>query len=307
MREVKVSAPGKLILTGEHSVVYKKPAVLSAVDLRLFLSIEETKGKDKILSPEPTSLIKYGIEKLKSYYNLSCPLKVKVNSDIPIGCGLGSSAALSSALSGAFTKFAGYQWNLEKINNLAYEIEKKQHGNPSGADNTVSTYGGFIYYNKKKLPYFSHLKVSRQLPLVVLNTGRPDESTEEMVAIVRKLVDKTPHRVKKVFKRMEKVSDHFLEFLSGREEFSLRTIVKENEMLLERLGVVSPYVMRLVKKIEKIGGAAKITGAGGLSKGSGMILVYHYQPDKIKKLAENEGLETYFIKLGEEGLRDESN
>lgn len=307
MKKVKVSAPGKVILTGEHSVVYDKPAILAAVNLRLSLSVERTKGWDKILSPEPEGLIKYGVEKLKSYYGLNFPLKIKVNSNIPIGCGMGSSAALSSALSGAFRKFAGCQWNLEKINNLAYEIEKKQHGNPSGADNTVSTYGGFIYYEKGKNPRFSHLSVDKNLPLLVLNTGRPNESTEEMVALVKKLVDKTPHRVKRVLKQIEKVTENFLEFLSGKEKFSLRKMIKENEMLLEKLGVVSPYVMRLVRKIESIGGAAKITGAGGFRQGSGMILAYHHQPDKIKQFAEKEGLETFFIKLGEEGLKDETN
>lgn len=307
MRKVKVSAPGKVILTGEHSVVYDKPAVLAAVNLRLSLSLEQSSVKDKILSPEPEGLIKYGVEKLKSYYGLSFPLKVKVSSEIPIGCGLGSSAALSTALSGAFRKFAGYQWNLEKINDLAYEIEKKQHGNPSGADNTVSTYGGFIYYRKRKTPRFSHLKVNKELPLLVLNTGRPDESTEEMVTLVRKLFDRTPLRVKKILKRMEGVTEHFLEFLSGREKISIRKMIKENEMLLEKLGVVSPSVMRLIRKIESIGGAAKITGAGGFCQGSGMILAYHQQPDKIKDCAKKESLETFFVKLGEEGLRDETN
>jgi mevalonate kinase len=307
VKKVEVSAPGKIILTGEHSVVYNKPAVLAAIDLRLFLSIEETRGKNQVLSCEPNGLINYGVDKLKTYYNLNCPLKINVSSEIPIGCGLGSSAALSTALSGAFRKFAGYQWNLEKINDLAYEIEKKQHGNPSGADNTVSTYGGFIYYRKRKTPRFSHLKVDKELPLLVLNTGRPDESTEEMVTLVRKLFDNTPRRVKKILKRMEGVTEHFLEFLSGREKISIRKMIKENEMLLEKLGVVSPSVMRLIRKIESIGGAAKITGAGGFCQGSGMILAYHQQPDKIKDCAKKESLEAFFVKLGEEGLRDETN
>jgi mevalonate kinase len=307
VKKVEVSAPGKIILTGEHSVVYNKPAVLAAIDLRLFLSIEETRGKNQVLSCEPNGLINYGVDKLKTYYNLNCPLKINVSSEIPIGCGLGSSAALSTALSGAFRKFAGYQWNLEKINDLAYEIEKKQHGNPSGADNTVSTYGGFIYYRKRKTPRFSHLKVDKELPLLVLNTGRPDESTEEMVTLVRKLFDNTPRRVKKILKRMEGVTEHFLEFLSGREKISIRKMIKENEMLLEKLGVVSPSVMRLIRKIESIGGAAKITGSGGFCQGSGMILAYHQQPDKIKDCAKKESLEAFFVKLGEEGLRDETN
>ena len=117
---VKVSAPGKIILSGEHSVVYGKPAVLAAVDLRLTLSLKETTGKDKIFSPEPDGLIKYGVEKLKDYYGWKSPLQVEVDSEIPIGCGMGSSAALSTALSGAFRKLANKDWNLREINNLAY-------------------------------------------------------------------------------------------------------------------------------------------------------------------------------------------
>ena len=127
------SAPGKIILSGEHAVVYGKPALVSAIDIRLTASIIE--GKNKKLDPKMTGIILI----VKKYlHDKSIPVEEKdchisIQSDIPIGRGLGSSGALSVAAAASLMEFfTGTQFNLEEINNCAYQIEKLFHVQPVG-------------------------------------------------------------------------------------------------------------------------------------------------------------------------------
>jgi len=131
-RKVGVSAPGKIILSGEHAVVYGYPDLLAAVNRRLSVNIEKIGGKKKVVLSRITSLVDYALKKLKLILGEDWQdgLRIKIDSQIPIARGMGSSAALAVALSGAAFQFAGRTWNLEEINQSAYGIEKKQHGSP---------------------------------------------------------------------------------------------------------------------------------------------------------------------------------
>ena len=132
-------------------MVYGYPAILSAVNRRLFVEIEKGQGGVGVVPTEGTSWVRYAIERIKESLGRESldGLRIKINSQFPIGCGMGSSAAFAVAITAAVFKFVNYSWNLEKINQIAYEIEKRQHGNPSGGDNTVSAYGGFLWYRKE--------------------------------------------------------------------------------------------------------------------------------------------------------------
>jgi mevalonate kinase len=269
---LKVSAPGKLILSGEHSVVYGHPALAAAVDKRLMVSCVDN--------------------------------KVKITSEIPIGAGMGSSAAFAVATSAV--KLG--ELNLEKINELAYKIEKKRHGNPSGTDNTVCTYGGFLWYRKENENFktFKGIIPKRKFPEVyLLNTGKPVETTKEMVEYVadryrdRKLYFDT------VLRDMETVTKQFLEFLVGDVNLEFDVLIKENESLLEKLGVVSASTKQIIRKVEKMGGAAKISGAGGRKDKSGIVMIYHKDLEKLLAFAKNSSLDLFSVKMGEEGVRIE--
>jgi len=272
----EVSAPGKLIISGEHAVVYGYPALVAAVDKRLSISLAS--GKKKI------------------------------ESDIPIGCGMGSSAAFAVATSAARTFLKKKKLDLDEINKMAYGIEKKRHGNPSGVDNTVSTYGGFLWYRKESegLKTFSSIKIKGPLPKIYLiGTGKPIESTKEMVTRVGKLYKKDPRNIETIFKKIEKVTRNLLQFFHGEGVVGFQELIKENEALLEKLGVVSDSTVKLIREIEKIGGAAKISGAGGRKDKSGILLVYHKNVKKLQNFAKEKNLELLGVKLGEEGVRIE--
>jgi len=265
-KRVKVSAPGKLILSGEHAVVYGYPALVAAVNKRL--SVNE---------------------------------RLEIKSDIPVGCGMGSSAAYAVAIS---TIKLG-DLDKEKINEMAYELEKKQHGNPSGADNTVCTYGGFLWYRKEVEGFkiFSQIEQKRSaLELLVHNTGKPQELTGEMVSYVGELYKNSPKKISMILQDIEKMTRDFLKFLMG-QEINLLELLKENERCLEELGVVSESTKKLVRDIEKIGGAAKVSGAGGKQGASGIILIYHPDMEKLRHFLSRRGREVMHVKLGEEGVR----
>lgn len=303
----KVSAPGKIILSGEHAVVYGYPAILAAIDQRLSVQVSEGKKLEN-LPFEGEKLLEFALNKI--YRNLrkgkTVSYQIKFDSQIPIGCGMGSSAAFAVALSAAVLQYHNEPWNLEKINEIAYGIEKKQHNNPSGGDNTISTYGGFLLYRKETETFkvFSSLKTRVFPSLFLINSGKPIETTGEMVDKVRRFYLRSPLKVEKTFKEVEQVTRGFLKFLS-KEESNLGELVKTNEELLERLGVVSKKTMRLIRKIEKIGGFAKISGAGGAKDNSGIIITYHPDQEKLLSFAKKENLDIFRVKLGEEGVRIE--
>lgn len=270
MRFKSVSAPGKLILSGEHAVVYGYPAIATAVDRRLIA-------------------FKDG----------------RIESGIPIGAGMGSSASFAVATSAMkLGKF-----DLEEINKSAYEMEKLRHGKPSGVDNTVVTYGGFLWYRKESENFktFKQIGTKVKLPkLFLLNSGKPEETTKDMVSLVAERYKRNKKQVDSVFGEIEVVTKNFLKFLLKEDnslEFS--SLMRDNEKLLEELGVVSENTKDIVRKIEKMGGVAKVSGAGGIKSGSGMVILYHKDVKGISLIQEKYNLDISPVKLGEEGVKIE--
>jgi len=310
VNKVKVSAPGKIILSGEHAVVYGYPEILSAINRRLSVEIEETVLGLDIQPIEGKSLVEYAVEMIKARLKISGHknLKIRINSQISIGGGLGSSAAFAVAITAAFFEFLKLPRSLKKINEIAYEIEKKQHGTPSGGDNTVSTYGGFLLYRKETETFkvFSPLKTKVFPSIYLMYSGKPEESTGEMIKTVKDFILRSPKEAEKIFKETEKITRNFSRFLSG-EELNFGGLITRNERLLEQLGVVSVKTKRLIQKIESTGGSAKISGAGGVKGDSGIILAYHQDPKVLIKLANEEKIDMFKVKLGERGVRNEKN
>ena len=191
-KKVKVSAPGKVILSGEHAVVYGYPAILSAIDRRLNLSLYQKDDGIEIISEYPPDLAEYGIKKIAKELKISSKKGwvAKILSNIPPTGGMGSSAALSVAIAAGLYYLTKKNIDLNEINKMAYQIETKQHRHPSGGDNTISTYGGFLWYRKESesLKTFSSLVPNRTIKILVIDSGSPIESTGEMVEKVKLLM-----------------------------------------------------------------------------------------------------------------------
>lgn len=306
LRKVKVSAPGKVILSGEHAVVYGRPAIYSAIDKRIHIEIcgkaPQVGYKLEKLSALPLTSIASSLQK-----RVGGITSVNIKSDIPVGSGMGSSAAFSVALVASMSRYMRQDWDLEKINRVAYLMEKKHHGNPSGGDNTVCTYGGFLWYRKELEEYktFRAIKIAKKAPaFFIIDTGRPLESTKEMVQMVSKRRKNSSKSTEIIFNRIEEITKLFLKsLLAGGGNYS--GLIKDNQRLLQELGVVSDSTQKLVKRIESMGGSAKVSGAGGKKGASGILLGYHKDPGAILNFVRKMNLKVYEVRLGEEGVRIE--
>ena len=184
--KVTVTAPGKVNIMGDHAIVHGKPSVLTAVNLRLTCTItdDKTGGLLTIQATESPEYIQHAVDRVKNHFQIDkLPvMNIKISSEIPIGYHLGSSAATAVATVGAAMYFLKKIWNPQLINQLAYEVEKEKHGNPSGGDNTAVTFGGLLWYRKEleflrsiwQLPF----KIPGQLNnFFLIDTGRSKEST----------------------------------------------------------------------------------------------------------------------------------
>lgn len=281
---IKFSAPAKIHLLGEHSVVYGKPAILAAINLRISVSIQ--KGINNL--PSYLKLIEKIVKKRFNLKSIS-PYKLKIDSQIPIGAGLGSSAALSATYITALLSYLKIKWDLTLINELSFEAEKIFHGNPSGGDNTTVVYGGLIWYQKgmpfTPLPFKIHKNIK---PFFLINSGKPVETTRQMIEIAKP-------KIKNILDQQEQLVKELAIALKGGNEKKLIEIIRDGERNLEKIGVVGKKAKEIIRQVEKSGGAAKILGGGGFKDGSGMILCYHGNVKGTK------------ITLGETGLRQEND
>ncbi|MBI3955229.1 hypothetical protein HY338_02190, partial [Candidatus Gottesmanbacteria bacterium] len=317
--QITVSTPGKIILSGEHTVVYGFPAILTAINRRLYVTVRSSGKSDrraddiKIINAniKDDRLVRKSIEVFRENFKIDklLPLEMKISTDIPPNRGLGSSASLSSAVIGALMKGILNIWNPLKINELSFIVEKNQHANPSGADNTIVTFGGLIWYRKE----FDFLKSIWSLPIsqykfppfIFIDSGSPVETTGEMVEKLGILYQKQKKKMEEIFYSQETETKKMLMALKQNNLKDLQESIEKTETNLEKMEVVGPYVKNIINKIRDIGGVAKVSGGGGYRKASGMLICFHPTPSKIYALTKKLKLPSFPLVLGEEGIRIE--
>lgn len=311
MKKISYFTPAKVIISGEHSVVYGKPALVSAIDLGLKFSVIENNiiSKDKNVLIISKIVKDYLIKNKIQFYNK--PFSSKVSSNIPIGRGLGSSAAFSVAAVASFLEFftkKSYEDKKEIINNLAYLAEKHFHKNPSGVDNSTSCFGGLLYYRKEFefLKNISELnfKIPRKIEskLYLIDSGRPKEKTVDMVKNVRKLYGNNIKKCENLLNKAEKTTKRILISILKQDVDFLKKNILENQVILENLGVVSDKTKKLLTSLNKFG-IGKITGAGGKKKDSGFILFLSENNKALEKHLKINNICYYNFKQDFKGLR----
>lgn len=317
---VTVSAPGKIHFIGEHTVVYGKPALLAAINKRVRVTIQYQQAKTSSrhhtihgLAAEAHPFLFHAIQVFQQSAGVTdLPLvDITVASDIPFGAGLGSSAALAVATIGALLRLVKGVWHPARIHEWAFEVEKYAHGNPSGADVTVVAYGGLVWF-RKEFPFLKSiwslpLQQYHFPPLVLIDSGKPAETTKEMVEHVAGLVTKEAGAMELIFSDQEKQAKRLVLALREEDYQEVAACMVQAQRNLEALGVVGQRAREIVQTIERSGGAAKISGAGGVKGGSGMLLCYHPDMQKLKKLANTHQWPILSIVPGEEGVRIEKH
>lgn len=379
-----VSAPGKVIIFGEHAAVFGKPAIAAALSLRAYLLVTPSEDEDEIklqffdidlvhkwnrhdipweklqkyvnkvdglpiiseeLIPEIVELLGTLLDDLDSklhYIACHCFLYLYCNlcnrdlpgmsfyirSTLPIGAGLGSSASTAVCLASALAVLGGHvpkphlglkdKFEVQEtrygqfINDWSLMGEKCFHGNPSGIDNAVATFGGAVMFQRMKNPTTPSVRTTMRnfpaLKLLLTNTKVP-RSTAELVAGVGKINDVYPKISEGILSAIEHISTDAYQIMAqpffGQEERqTLRQLVNLNHGLLVALGVSHPAL----EKIKIIGdtyaiGATKLTGAGG--GGCAITLVNDDTPESVIQNVmtefENEGFESFETSLGGKG------
>lgn len=280
--KVSYSAPAKVILSGEHVAVYGKPAIASAVNLRFLFTIADgihkERNEDKIIFFFDEIVINY-LKKNKINFHKRA-FTYDIESQIPIGRGMGSSGAFSvAAVSSLLHFYTGKEYDLQTINSLAYLCEKYFHGIPSGLDSSTSCFGGLIFYRKEFefLRTISSLnfKIPQQMEknLYLIDSGMPEENTGEMVKIIGKKYNKNSTKMNLYFNEIERLTKRLVISIVKEDKKMFRDCIKENEKKLESIGIVSPKSKKMIKELETFG-VGKVTGAGGKKSGSGYILFY---------------------------------
>lgn len=288
------SACGKFILCGEHAVVHGQPAIalpLSSrrINLRVEPSILGPSGKillsfpalglDTEINdlPENHPIFHAVFETLKVLGIAQKPsCKLHFNANLPIGSGLGSSAAMAVATIRGLSAFLGHPLDEQTVNQLAYECEKQVHANPSGIDNTVITYEKALWFQRGKEPEF--IQTAKDLHFILADTGI-QKSTRENVAQLARFREENP---KFVNPRLEEIGDLAKEarkaLLNGNINL-LAECVNRNQELLRDLELSCPEIDKLISLAMESGAlAAKLTGGG---KGGHMLALVEADHSKI--------------------------
>ena len=280
------SAPGKVIIFGEHAVVYGQPAI--AVPLAAVRTVVEARP-----AASGTGLVLHALDvgqRLRvtqetdtamPWFNaliypaqlalraLDAPipdLTLTVRSTIPIASGLGSGAALATAIIRTLGQALGRPFAREPLNALVYEVEKRHHGTPSGIDNTVIVYEQPVYFVRGTPP--RPFTIARPFTLLVADSGHPSP-TREAVADVRTLYEAAPERIGATFERIGQIARQARAAIEAGEIAALGPLMNANHEALRTLDVSSPVLEQLCTAARQAGAlGAKLSGGG---RGGNMI------------------------------------
>jgi mevalonate kinase len=243
------------------------------------------------------------------------PLTLRIESELPVGSGFGSSAALAVAViagSRLALGAAAETAEAERVERLALEVERRQHGQPSGVDGATVVHGGVIWARRRGPSELEREPVTVRSPLLsrlhVFDTGMPPETTGAVVAAVRGRRDRDPARHERLLDRMEAATRAFRAELARELEESDEVVrlLQEQEACLEELGVVPAPIRDIVRRVELEGGAAKISGAGSLAgPGAGSLLVYHSDRERVAGWQFLRSFRFHSVQLGAPGFRRE--
>lgn len=319
-RIVKVSAPGKLMLFGEHSVVYGRPCIVTAVDQRMYVRIEKTK-KDSITVnapdvkvnnysigisdlgrveyPKEVRFVLKSVEEFFIKYNVSSGLKISTHSEFSSLFGFGSSSAVTVCIIKGLANIFNIEVSKKELFDIAYKTVLSVQGVGSGFDLAVAVSGGTIYYvggGKTVKP----LNV-KKLPLVVGYTGiKADTAT--LVRKVGRDYKKNKNKIEKIFDSITKIVNKSERLLVLKDYKKLGILMMENQKLLKNLGVSIPKLDKLILASISAGAyGAKLSGAGG---GDCMIALTDKKHIKnVEKAIIKAGGIVIPVKTGAEGVK----
>ena len=307
------TAPGKVILFGEHFVVHGIQAVLGAIDKRV--TVTSSRRDDEIIYIE-SILGKLAVQNSDSIENVDKKFRpfvhiakktlerhgnrgisIKIDSEIPPGVGLGSSSACCVAASASIMNLFE-KTSREQILHMSIDAEKTIFPNTSGADCNVCTYGGIITYDKAT--GLKNLDEKFSLDMIIINSNL-EHTTDEVVDRVKNFKEKNPEIFQSLCNEETKLVKKSIESLRDNDMITLGKCMSQNQIYLEQIGVSNDKLLSIIESIERTSLGIKITGAG-----DGGCLIMLVDP-KLKQSAiddlETNSYEYFSVRIDHDGVQ----
>lgn len=319
MKSITVSAPGKLMLLGEHAVVYGRPCIVTAVGQRMkatveltdeptfelnapdvnvlnYLRLMENLGEGEI--PKGAKFIEIAVKNFIQKYPFSGGLKVETKSEFSAQFGFGSSSASTVCVIKALSEITGANLDQKSIFDLAYKTVLDIQGKGSGFDVAAAIYGGTLYF-KKGGEVIEPLKIS-SLPLIVGYSGIKADT----VTLMNQVLEKDQKIVDSIYTEVGKLVEQAKEAVLSKDWSTLGKLMDENQKLLKELGVSIEKLDNMISGAKNAGAyGAKLSGAGG-----GDCIIALAPEDKVKSVKEGitaAGGEIIDVQANVEGVRKE--
>ena len=295
INSVLVRVPAKLILSGEHSVVYNSKAVICAINIFLNIKIEKL-SKPKIIIKDgknvrKTLLMNFSMEHknndvileiIRRFFDKArlpiSGMKITIKNSIPIGCGLGSSSALVAGIVFGINELFNDGKNPSELVQFATNIENIFHGKSSGVDIKTVIKGGMVYLDRNNIK-----KIAHQIDEIwIVNTGCPSFSTKNVVMdIFDNFASST-----KLWQEMGEITSDVADIMTSKEKVYRK--IAHNESLLEKLGVVMPSVKKFIDNLKTKEIYGKVCGAGTIARkeqngGNGIVGIFQTLTKEKKK------------------------
>jgi mevalonate kinase len=305
---------GKVILFGEHFVVYGRPTIASGISKKTLAELRPGKKPGfHIIDNRPAAVgyvKKYEESQKKSVELMNTtvwhldfeknPVKVTLGGDLYCASGVGASAASCVAMARAVSAHFNLGLDEEQINLCGLEGDKAYAGTPSGIDNTCSTYGGLIYFRKNLeggKNTMDRMKLGKPLDIIMVATGITTK-TEDAVAGVKQRMKQHPDEYARIFDEAEKIVNQAKDALAAGDVELVGRLMDSNHVLLQKIGVSHEkldYLCELTKKNHALG--AKMTGGG---MGGYMVAVFSCPKcqEKAALACEKEGYTVIRARIG---------
>jgi mevalonate kinase len=317
---VKASAPGKLMLFGEHAVIYDKPCIVTSVNHRIsvslqrkdtdniFLTAPELNIKNQIISDnleksysKKVSFILAAVNNFFKKYNVKSGLDIKTKNEFSDKIGLGSSSAVVVSTIKGLSKLFETEASHKQIFDLSYKTILDVQGLGSGFDVAAAVYGGILFFVTEGR-VISPIKIT-EMPLVIGYTGVKAD-TPTLVRMVREKKIKEPSKINNIFNEIENIVNLAKSEIENKNWEEIGRLMNLNQDLLRGLDVSSKELENLIKAVLGAGAyGAKLSGAGG---GDCMIAIADENNlDKIKQAIEKAGGSIVDAKVPAEGVKIE--
>jgi mevalonate kinase len=309
---VRASAPGKVIVIGEHFVVHGAYAIAAAVNKRARVSVSKgeedqsviiSEGRKIKLTDEQGRLSAAGAVAARIFEEYGTPsesISIQIDSEIPPGSGLGSSAAISVASAAALGRFIGHDLDKEAISAIAAAGEKSVHGNPSGIDTQASLLGGMILFSRESGA--KQIPLNRGIQLLVVYSGQ-ERKTSELIAMVTKKREAFPSTFEHLSDAFSFASLQLVDALSNGDLPYLGAMMNLAQASLFWVGCSTTALEDLIENVlrDRSCFGAKLTGAGG--GGSVIALPKPDRAEEVLSRISKRYSYSFIASIPQEGLR----